>query len=49
MDTFTKSLDEKRFCFIRRELGMSQPMWIHFGFLYKFITLKLVGSWEGIV
>ena len=25
-DIFTKPLDEKRFCYIRRELGMSQPM-----------------------
>ena len=26
VDIFTKPLDEKRFCYIRRELGMSQPM-----------------------
>ncbi|XP_057496707.1 uncharacterized protein LOC130781518, partial [Actinidia eriantha] len=25
-DIFTKPLDEKRFCYIRRELGMSKPM-----------------------
>ena len=25
-DIFIKLLEEKRFCFIRRELGMSQPM-----------------------
>ena len=25
-DIFTKTLKEKRFCFIRRELGISQPM-----------------------
>jgi len=25
-DIFTKPLDEKRFCSIRHELGMSQPM-----------------------
>ena len=26
VDIFIKSFEEKRFCYIRRELGMSQPM-----------------------
>ena len=29
-DIFTKSLKEKKNCFIRHELGMSQPMWSKF-------------------